>query len=41
VLDYPATIGAHSSRWAGLVEIAGQSWTSMSTVPFDSVHLTG
>ncbi len=41
VLDYPDSIEAHSPRWAGLPLVAGGSWTSMSTIPFESVHLAG
>jgi peptide/nickel transport system substrate-binding protein len=41
VLDYPDTIEAHSPRWTDLPEVAGQSWTSMSVIPFESVHLAG
>ncbi len=41
VLDYPDTIEAHNPRWTDLPEVGGQSWTSLSTIPFDSVHLAG
>jgi peptide/nickel transport system substrate-binding protein len=41
VLDYPDSIEAHSPKWAGLTLIAGTSWTSQSTIPFESVHLAG
>ncbi len=41
VLDYPDTIEAHSTKWADLPLVAGESWTSQSTIPFDSVHLAG
>lgn len=41
VLDYPDTIEAHSPRWTDLPEVAGISWTSLSKIPFESVHLAG
>jgi peptide/nickel transport system substrate-binding protein len=41
VIDYPDSIEAHSTKWAGLPLIAGTSWTSQSTIPFESVHLAG
>jgi len=41
VLDYPDVIEAHSPKWADLPLLAGASWTSLSKIPFESVHLTG
>jgi peptide/nickel transport system substrate-binding protein len=41
VIDYPASIEAHSPRWADLPLIAGSSFTSMSKIPFESVHQAG
>ncbi len=41
VLDYPDSIEAHTTKWAGLPLVAGASWTSQSTIPFTSVHLAG
>jgi peptide/nickel transport system substrate-binding protein len=41
VIDYPASIEAHSKHWADLQVVAGASWTSMSKIPFESVHLAG
>ena len=41
VLDYPDTVEAHSPRWTDLPELAGASWTSLSKIPFESVHLVG
>jgi peptide/nickel transport system substrate-binding protein len=41
VVDYPDTIEAHSTKWTGLPLVAGGSWTSQSTIPFESVHLAG
>lgn len=41
VLDYPDSIEAHSTKWAGLSLVAGASWTSQSVIPFESVHLAG
>ena len=41
VLDYPDTIEAHSTKWADLPLVAGISWTSQSTIPFETVHLAG
>lgn len=41
VLDYADSIEAHSTQWTDLPEIAGVSWTSMSKIPFESVHLAG
>jgi hypothetical protein len=41
VLDYPDSIEAHSSKWTDLPLVAGGSWTSMSKIPFESVHLAG
>lgn len=41
VLDYPDSIEAHSTKWAGLSLVAGASWTSQSVLPFESVHLAG
>jgi peptide/nickel transport system substrate-binding protein len=41
VLDYPDTIEAHSPRWTDLPVLAGSSWTALSKIPFESVHLVG
>ncbi len=41
VLDYPDSIEAHSTKWADLPLVAGSSWTSQSTIPFETVHLAG
>ncbi|MDX6337010.1 MAG: peptide/nickel transport system substrate-binding protein [Streptosporangiaceae bacterium] len=41
VLDYPASIEAHSPSWSDLPLIAGSSFTSMSKIPFESVHQAG
>jgi peptide/nickel transport system substrate-binding protein len=41
VLDYPDTITAYSKKWTDLPLVAGSSWTSQSTIPYESVHLAG
>jgi hypothetical protein len=41
VLDYPDSIEAHSTAWTDLPLVAGDSFTSMSKIPFESVHQTG
>jgi peptide/nickel transport system substrate-binding protein len=41
VLDYPDSIEAHSTKWAGLPLVAGASWTAQSIIPFQTVHLAG
>jgi peptide/nickel transport system substrate-binding protein len=41
VIDYPDSIEAHSTKWAGLPLVAGASWTSQSAIPFETVHLAG
>jgi peptide/nickel transport system substrate-binding protein len=41
VIDYPDSIEAHSPSWADLPLIAGASFTSMSKIPFESVHQAG
>jgi len=41
VLDYPDTITAYSKKWADLPLVAGASWTSQSTIPFETLHLAG
>ena len=41
VIDYPDSIEAHSPTWADLPLIAGASFTSMSKIPFESVHQAG
>ncbi|HYB85379.1 MAG TPA: peptide ABC transporter substrate-binding protein [Streptosporangiaceae bacterium] len=41
VIDYADLIEAHSTSWAGLPLVAGNSWTELSKIPFESVHLTG
>jgi peptide/nickel transport system substrate-binding protein len=41
VIDYPDSIEAHSPTWVALPLIAGSSFTSMSKIPFESVHQAG
>jgi peptide/nickel transport system substrate-binding protein len=41
VLDYPDSIEAHSPAWTDLPLVAGSSFTSMSKIPFESVHQVG
>ena len=41
VLDYPDSIEAHSTAWTDLPLVAGDSFTSMSKIPFESVHQAG
>jgi len=41
VLDYPDNIEAHSTNWTDLPLVAGESWVSMSKIPFESVHQVG
>ena len=41
VLDYPDDIEAHSTAWADLPLVAGESFVSMSKIPFESVHQVG
>jgi peptide/nickel transport system substrate-binding protein len=41
VIDYPDSIEAHSPAWSDLPLIAGSSFTSMSKIPFESVHQAG
>jgi peptide/nickel transport system substrate-binding protein len=41
VLDYADLIEAHSTHWADLPLVGGTSWTSLSKIPFESVHLAG
>ena len=41
VLDYPDSIEAHSSKWADLPLVAGESFSGQSTIPFETVHLAG
>jgi peptide/nickel transport system substrate-binding protein len=41
VLDYADLIEAHSTQWTDLPLVAGSSWTELSKIPFESVHLTG
>ncbi len=41
VIDYPDSIEARSTAWADLPQVAGGSWTSMSKIPFESVHQAG
>ena len=41
VLDYPDSIEARSTAWTDLPLVAGSSWTSMSKIPFESVHQAG
>ncbi len=41
VLDYPDDIEAHSTSWTDLPLVAGESFVSMSKIPFESVHQVG
>lgn len=41
VLDYPDSIEAHSTHWTGLPLVGGSSWTSLSKIPFETVHQAG
>jgi len=41
VIDYADLIEAHSTQWADLPLVLGNSWTELSKIPFESVHLTG
>jgi peptide/nickel transport system substrate-binding protein len=41
VLDYPDAIEAHSTAWTDLPLVGGDSFTSMSKIPFESVHQVG
>jgi peptide/nickel transport system substrate-binding protein len=41
VLDYPDSIEAHSRAWTDLPLVGGESFTSMSKIPFESVHQVG
>jgi peptide/nickel transport system substrate-binding protein len=41
VLDYPDSIEARSTQWADLPLVAGGSWSSMSKIPFETVHQAG
>ncbi len=41
VLDYADSIEAHSFKWTDLPLLAGASWTSMSKIPFETVHMAG
>lgn len=41
ILDYADSIEAHSTKWTDLPLVAGASWTSMSKIPFESVHKVG
>jgi peptide/nickel transport system substrate-binding protein len=41
VLDYADLIEAHSTQWIDLPRVGGNSWTELSKIPFESVHLTG
>jgi peptide/nickel transport system substrate-binding protein len=41
VLDYPDDIEAHSTAWTDLPLVAGESFVSMSKIPFESVHQVG
>jgi peptide/nickel transport system substrate-binding protein len=41
VLDYVDLIEAHSTHWTDLPLVGGNSWTELSKIPFESVHLTG
>jgi peptide/nickel transport system substrate-binding protein len=41
VLDYADTIEAHSTAWVNLPLVAGESWTSQSKIPFETVSRAG
>jgi peptide/nickel transport system substrate-binding protein len=41
VLDYPDNIEAHWTTWADLPLVAGESFTAMSKIPFETVHQVG
>ena len=41
VIDCADLIEAHSTSWTDLPLVAGLSFTSMSKIPFDTVHLAG
>src|SRR5215468_9954656 len=41
VLDYLDLIEAHSTQWADLPLVLGNSWTELSKIPFESVHQAG
>jgi peptide/nickel transport system substrate-binding protein len=41
VLDYPDDIEAHSTAWTDLPLVAGASFTSMSKIPFETLHQVG
>jgi peptide/nickel transport system substrate-binding protein len=41
VLDYADLIEAHSTHWADLPLVGGLSWSSLSKIPWETVHQTG
>jgi peptide/nickel transport system substrate-binding protein len=41
VIDYPDSIEAHSPRWTDLPLVADSSFSSMSKIPYSSVHQVG
>jgi peptide/nickel transport system substrate-binding protein len=41
VIDYADLIEAHSTQWADLPLVGGNSWTELSKIPFESVHQAG
>ncbi|HYA53287.1 MAG TPA: peptide ABC transporter substrate-binding protein, partial [Streptosporangiaceae bacterium] len=41
VIDYPDSIEAHSPGWTDLPLVADSSFSSMSKIPFESVHQVG
>jgi peptide/nickel transport system substrate-binding protein len=41
VIDYADLIEAHSTQWADLPLVGGNSWTELSKIPFESVHQIG
>ena len=41
VIDYPDSIEAHSPAWTDLPLVADSSFSSMSKIPFESVHQAG
>ncbi len=41
VLDYADLIEAHSTKWVDMPLVGGTSWTALSKIPFEDVHLAG
>jgi peptide/nickel transport system substrate-binding protein len=41
VLDYADLIEAHSTHWTDLPLVGGLSWSSLSKIPWETVHQTG